>query len=192
MANTEDNPVETPVATDNVETSMADDQAAADALAAELAKAQQEASDIRDQLMRSRADLDNLRKRHEKELQNAHKFALERMSQELLLVRDSLEMGLVAAAQDGANVNTIVEGAQLTLRQLGAAMEKFNIQQLNPEGQPFNPELHQAITMQEADVEPNTVLMVIQRGYTLNERLLRPAMVVVSRPPAGLGLSEKA
>ena len=155
--------------------------AAEKSLETQLAEAELRAADNNDQLMRAKAELDNYKKRRDKELQNAHKFALEKFSVELLTVRDSLEMGLASATQDGASIASIIEGTELTLKQLSGAMEKFNVVQVNPEGEKFNPELHQAITMQESDAEPNTVLTVIQKGYTLNDRLIRPAMVVVSK-----------
>lgn len=144
-----------------------------------------------EQLLRLQAEMENSRRRAERDVENAHKYALERFAAELLPVRDSLEMGLTAAG--GENVAKLREGMELTLRMLTLAMEKFGIRAVEPVGEPFNPSLHQAMTMQEAaDKAPNTVLMVMQKGYTLNERLLRPAMVVVSRAPAGGGTGEKA
>lgn len=139
-----------------------------------------------DQLVRTQAQMDNLRKRHERDLENAHKFALERFVNELLPVRDSLEMGLVAAGEEGSTIDHLREGTELTLKLFSDVMEKFNIEQINPEGEPFNPELHQAMSMMpRADVPPNTVVLVVQKGYTLNGRLVRPAMVMVSHAEAG-------
>ncbi|MGD8711843.1 MAG: nucleotide exchange factor GrpE, partial [Thiohalophilus sp.] len=132
------------------------------------------------------ADLDNLRRRTERELENAHKYALERFAQELLAVRDSLEMGVIAAEQEEASVEKIKEGTELTLKMLESAMQKFNIQAIDPQDEPFNPELHQAMSMVETpDKAPNTVINVMQKGYMLNDRLIRPAMVIVSRAPEG-------
>lgn len=137
------------------------------------------------QLLRVQADLENTRRRAERDVENAHKYGLEKFAQELLPVKDSLELGLDAASSDDENVARLREGTELTLKMLSGVMEKFGITEVNPEGEPFNPELHQAMTMQEsAEHEPNTVMMVMQKGYLLNERLVRPAMVVVCKAPA--------
>lgn len=138
-----------------------------------------------DQCLRLQAELDNLRKRAERDLANAHKFALDRFAAELLPVRDSMEMGLAAFVAEGGDVNKLREGVELTLQMLTGAMSKFQIQEVNPENEPFNPEFHQAMSLQERqDVAPNTVVTVVQKGYLLNERLIRPAMVIVSKAPA--------
>lgn len=153
-------------------------------LQAKLTEAEQQAQENWDKLLRANAEMDNLRRRTERELENAHKYALERFAQELLAVRDSLEMGVAAAEQEEASVEKIKEGTELTLRMLESAMDKFNIQPVDPLGEPFNPELHQAMSMVESpDKAPNTVINVMQKGYLLNDRLIRPAMVIVSRPP---------
>ena len=134
------------------------------------------------------ADLDNLRKRSERDLANAHKYALERFSQELLPVRDSLEMGLAALAGGQIDPARLQEGVELTLRMLTTVLGKFGIREVNPQLERFNPEFHQAMSLQErTDVEPNTVVTVVQKGYLLNDRLLRPAMVIVSRLPEDSG-----
>jgi molecular chaperone GrpE len=134
------------------------------------------------------ADLDNLRKRSERDLANAHKFALERFAQELLPVRDSLEMGLATAAGGQVDPARLQEGVELTLQMLTAALGKFGITEVNPQLERFNPDFHQAMSLQErADLEPNTVVTVVQKGYLLNDRLLRPAMVIVSRQPEDTG-----
>ncbi|MCW8889056.1 MAG: nucleotide exchange factor GrpE [Sedimenticola sp.] len=139
-----------------------------------------------DQLVRVQAQMDNLRKRQERDLENAHKFALERFVNELLPVRDSLEMGLAAAAEESATIDSLREGTELTLKLFCDTMEKFNVVQINPEGEPFDPELHQAMSMMpRSDVPANTVVVVVQKGYTLNGRLVRPAMVMVSQEEAG-------
>ncbi|MCP3668502.1 MAG: nucleotide exchange factor GrpE [Gammaproteobacteria bacterium] len=135
-----------------------------------------------DQLMRTRADIENLKKRQGRDLENAHKFALERFANELLPVHDSMELGLSAAQDDGADIAKLIEGVELTLKLFSDVMEKFNLVQVNPEGESFDPELHQAMTMvPRDDVPPNTVVTVVQKGYTLNGRLIRPAMVMVSQ-----------
>ena len=137
-----------------------------------------------DQVVRLQAEMDNLRKRSERDLANAHKFALERFANELLPVRDSLEMGLAAFDTEAADPEKLREGVVLTLQMLSAAMDKAAIREVNPQDERFNPEFHQAMSMQERDdVEPNTVVTVVQKGYLLNERLIRPAMVIVSKAP---------
>jgi molecular chaperone GrpE len=134
-------------------------------------------------LLRARADLENLRKRSQRDIENAHKYGLEKIANELLAVRDSMELGL-GAAQENTDVQSLREGVELTLKMLTQAMEKFGIQQLDPARQKFNPELHQAMTMQETnELEPNTVVTVVQKGYLLNDRLLRPALVTVAKAP---------
>ena len=147
-----------------------------------LAEARRTATDNLDRALRTQAELENVRRRLERDLQNAHKFALERFVSELLPVKDSLELGLAASAEKGASAASIAEGVELTLRMLQQAMEKFGVSVVDPAGEPFDPEFHQAMTMQESDTsESGTVLTVIQKGYLLNERLVRPAMVIVSK-----------
>ena len=129
--------------------------------------------------LRAAAELENVRKRAARDVENAHKFALERLAVELLAVRDSLEMGL--AAGDDADVESLRQGKEATLKQLVTIMERFGVEELDPQGEPFDPGLHEAMTMQpSADLEPGSVLTVIQKGYALNGRLLRPARVVVA------------
>lgn len=150
-------------------------------LEVQLEEANQKAEQHWDLVLRTRAEMDNLRKRQSRELENAHKYALDKIAMELLPVRDTLEMG-VAAATGEADVNKIAEGTELTLKMLTQALEKFNIAEVDPVGQKFDPDLHQAISMQEGTEHPaNTVISVMQKGYTLNERLLRPAMVIIAK-----------
>ena len=134
------------------------------------------------------AEMENLRKRAEREVQNAHKFALERFFGELLPVRDSLELGL-AAASDAVDIAKLREGVELTLRQLTTAMEKFGAREVNPLGAKFDPGQQEAMAMLPTDqAEPNTVVQVVQKGCLLNERLIRPAKVIVAQAvprPAG-------
>ncbi len=152
-----------------------------------LEDARNKADENWNQVMRLSAELDNLRKRQARELENAHRFALERFVAELLGVWDSLELGHNAALEAGVNVEKLREGNELTLKLLGDVMTKFGVEQLAPQGQPFNPELHQAMSLQPRnDVPPNTVTTVIQKGYTLNGRLVRPAMVMVSQAAGGI------
>ncbi len=135
-----------------------------------------------DKYLRAAAELENVRKRATRDVENAHKFALERFCSELLAVKDSLEMGLAAA--DKADAQSLAEGKKATLKLLTATMERFGVVELNPEGVPFDPQEHEAMTMQpSADVEPGSVLTVFQKGYALNGRLLRPARVVVASDP---------
>ena len=158
----------------------------AEELAELLADVRRKADENWEKLVRARAELENLRKRHERELENAHKFAIDRFVAELLPVRDSLELGLSAAQGEDANVEKLREGKELTLKLLTDVLAKFGIEEVDPQGRPFNPELHQAMSMQPRDdVPPNTVVNVVQKGYTLNGRLVRPAMVIVSSPSKG-------
>ena len=148
----------------------------------ELSEARCAAQENLDRALRAQAELENVRRRAERDLAHAHKFALERFVSELLPVRDSLELGLAASAGEGAGAAGIAEGVELTLRMLEQAMEKFGVEAVDPAGDPFDPEFHQAMTMQESDTaESGTVLTVVQKGYLLNERLVRPAMVIVAK-----------
>ncbi|MCF6280602.1 MAG: nucleotide exchange factor GrpE [Candidatus Polarisedimenticolaceae bacterium] len=149
-----------------------------------LEEAKSKADENWDQLIRARAELDNVRRRQQKELENAHKFGIEKFVRELLPIKDSLELGLTAAQDGSADVTHLLQGTEMTLTLFANAMEKFAIVEVNPAGEPFNPEFHQAMSMVPSpDVEPNTVITVIQKGYTLNGRLVRPAMVMVSQAP---------
>lgn len=148
-----------------------------------LGAAQAKAEENWDQALRARAELENVQRRLQREVENAHKFGLEKFALELLPVKDSLELGL-AAAQD-SEAEKLREGTELTLKMLSTAMEKFGIRQIDPAGEAFNPDFHQAMAAQESSqAEPDTVLTVMQKGYQLNDRLLRPALVVVAKPPA--------
>ena len=155
------------------------DNAAAAEPEDELAAAQAKAEENWDRYLRAAAELDNVRKRAERDVEKAHKFALERFGKELLAVRDTLEMGLAAA--EGASVESLIEGKNATLKLLTSTLQRFGIEEVDPAGEPFDPELHEAISMQPSDdVEPGSVVTVVQKGYTLNGRLLRPAMVIVA------------
>jgi molecular chaperone GrpE len=154
------------------------------ALQAELEAARARADDYWNKLVRTQAEMENLRKRSARELEQAHRYAVERFATELLAVKDSLEMGVDAASNE-IESEKLREGTELTLRMLVRAMEKFNIEEINPQGQPFDPARHQAMTTQEnSQLPPNTVVAVLQKGYAIGERLLRPAMVIVSKGPA--------
>ena len=154
-------------------------------LTALLEDARGKADEHWDQVVRLQAEMDNLRKRSGRDLANAHKFALEGFANELLPVKDSLEMGLAAFDVEGAETGSLKEGVELTLQMLTSAMDKAAIKEVNPRDEPFDPDFHQAMSMQERDdVEPNTVVNVVQTGYTLNGRLIRPALVIVSKATA--------
>lgn len=151
--------------------------------AAELEAIKAKVDENWDRYLRAAAELENYRKRASRDVENARKFAIESFSRDLLAVRDSLEMGLQAA--DSADVDSVLAGSEATLKLLTSTLTRFGVVEVDPEGEPFDPELHEAMTMQPApDAEPGSVLSVVQKGYTLNSRLLRPAMVVVAAEPA--------
>ncbi len=154
----------------------------ADATADPVAELQAKADENWDRYLRAAAEADNVRKRAARDVENARKYALENFGRDLLAVKDSLEMGIQAA--DNADVEALLAGKEATLKLLATTLERFGIEELDPEGEPFDPELHEAMTMQPSeDMEPGSVLQVIQKGYSLNGRLLRPAMVVVAAEP---------
>ncbi|MDR3430892.1 MAG: nucleotide exchange factor GrpE [Rouxiella aceris] len=151
-------------------------------LEAQLKDAQQRE---RDSLLRAKAEVENIRRRTELDIEKAHKFALEKFSAELLPVIDNLERALDLADRSSAELTSMIEGVELTLKSLLDAVHKFGLEVVADVHVPFNPELHQAMTLMEsAELEPNHVIMVMQKGYTLNGRLLRPAMVAVSKAKA--------
>ena len=144
-----------------------------------LAAAEAKAAENWERYVRAAAEVENVRKRAGRDVENAHKFALERFGKELLAVKDGLEMAL--SSSENASVESLLEGSEATLKLLGSTMERFGIQVVDPEGEPFDPELHEAISMQPSDeVEPGSVVTVVQKGYVLNGRLLRPAIVIVA------------
>lgn len=148
----------------------------------QLEVAKQQAADNLDKAMRSLADMENLKRRVQKDLDDERKYGLTKFAKELLSVIDSLELGIQAANGDSPEVAKLREGSELTIRQFESVFAKFNIEAINPLGDIFNPELHQAMVMQPtSSAEPNTVINVFQKGYMLNGRLLRPAMVVVAK-----------
>jgi molecular chaperone GrpE len=143
-----------------------------------LKQAEQAAQEHHDAWLRAKAESDNFRKRSQIEIANAHKFALENFASELLAVKDSLEAAL---ASETARAENMRAGVELTLRQLKSVFEKFNIREIDPVGQKFDPHFHQAISTAPSDAEPNTVIQVLQKGYLLHERVIRPALVIVSK-----------
>lgn len=143
-----------------------------------LKQAELQAEEHRDAWLRAKADAENIRKRAQIDITNAHKYAIENFSVELLAVMDSLEAAL---AVENATVENFKSGMELTRKQLTAAFEKFNIKVIDPQGEKFDPHLHQAISTVDSDLAPNTVVQVMQKGYVLNDRVIRPALVIVSR-----------
>lgn len=148
-----------------------------------LAAAEATAAENWDKYLRAVAELDNVRKRAARDVDNARKFALDRFAAELLAVKDSMEMGL--GSSDAADAEQLRLGTEATLKLLATTMERFGITEIEPLGEPFDPEIHEAMTMQPSpDAEPGTVLTVFQKGYLLNGRLLRPARVIVAQEMA--------
>jgi molecular chaperone GrpE len=153
-----------------------------EALQQQLEQAQQLAAANLDKAMRTMADMENLKKRVQKDLDDERKYGLAKFAKELLSVLDSLELGIQAAVGDSPEVVKFREGSELTIKQFESVFAKFNIEAIDPTGQPFNPEQHQAMAMQPSStVAPNNVITVFQKGYIINGRLLRPAMVVVAK-----------
>jgi molecular chaperone GrpE len=165
-------------------TEVAEHEFTLEELKKELEAAHQKAAEAWDKAVRTQAEMENLRRRTQKDLEDAHKFALTSFAKGLLPVFDSLVLGLQAATGDSDEVKKFREGSELTIKQFESLFAKFNIDAIDPMGQPFNAEQHQAVLMQEVEgAEPNTVVNVFQKGYLLNGRLLRPAMVVVAKGP---------
>lgn len=155
-------------------------QADYEALQAALAAAEARAAEHKDLYMRALAELENVRKRAARDVEQAHKFALEKFANDLIDVRDSLELGLTSTGE----VEALRAGTEATLKLLTRAFEKAGVTEIAPQGEVFNPEVHEAMAMQpSAEHVPNTVLQIIQKGYQLNGRLLRPARVIVAREP---------
>ena len=176
-------------ANESVEASS--DKPSYEELVALLSELQTKAEEANDRALRAQAELENVRRRAQRDVESAHKFALEKFVNELLPVKDSLDMGETAAKADGADIEKVCEGLELTSKMMTDVMGKFNVVEVNPVGEKFNPEHHQAMSMQDLpDAPPNTVVNVFQKGYLLNERLVRPAMVVVSSANSGSNLSE--
>ncbi len=151
-----------------------------ESLRSQISALELKADEARDQMLRSQAELDNVRKRSVRDIENAHKYALDKFVAELLPVIDSLELGINAAGES-EQVESLVEGMNLTLKKLMDTLEKFGVAVVDPQGEKFNPEQHEAVSMQQQEgVEAGIVITVMQKGYELNGRLIRPAMVMVS------------
>ena len=147
-----------------------------------LSKLEVQLEEMRDQVLRHQAEVQNVKRRAEQDVEKARKYALERFCNELLPIVDSLEMAILSASPDQEDSESILKGVKLTLKMFVDTLAKFNLEQIDPEGEPFDPKSHQAVSMVENnEVESNTVLSVMQRGYVLSGRLIRPAMVVVSK-----------
>ena len=180
-----DNPFEEPIEfdieTNDEETNEGEE--IAEELDSELARAEEELARHREAMLRMQAETENLRKRLTRDLDRSRKFALEKIMKDLLQVWDSMERGLEVDAQS-LSVESLIEGQQLTLKMLEKVMQDHDLQIIDPAGQPFDPELHQAMTVLPAeDLDENTVIEVLQKGFVLHDRLIRPAMVVVSGKP---------
>ena len=148
----------------------------------QLEKAQATVQEYWDQIMRLRAEIENNHKRAQRDIENAHKYALKQFVENLLPVIDSMEMGQTAAVAENATLDSIREGSELTMNMFVQVLERSGLEQIDPIGEKFDPEKHQAISMVEsADVESNHIIEVMQKGFLLNERLIRPAMVVVAK-----------
>tara|TARA_B100000809_G_scaffold64475_1_gene61154 strand:- start:343 stop:951 length:609 start_codon:yes stop_codon:yes gene_type:complete len=147
----------------------------------QLEKLQEQSKVSLDKVVRAQAEMENLRKRAARDVENAHKYALEKFTNELLPIMDSLELGLSASVK-AKNLDDLCKGMELTLEMFNTVMEKFGITMIEPKGEKFNPELHDAVSMQETnDSNSGIIIEVMQKGYTLNGRLIRPAMVVVAK-----------
>jgi molecular chaperone GrpE len=168
-------PAQPPLAEDAADPRIAD-------LEARLAAAVAEAGRARDDWLRAKADTDNVRRRGQEEVAKAHRFGIESFAAALLAVKDSLDAALTV---ENTSIESFKEGVELTARQLDSAFEKFAIREIVPAGEKFDPHRHQAISQVESDQEPNTVVAVLQKGYLLNDRVLRPALVTVAKPRYG-------
>ncbi len=153
-----------------------------ESLEAQIEKLKEELAQSKEQALRAAAEAQNARRRAEQDIEKAHKFGVEKFVNDMLPVADNLERAIAASAAEGADLTAVIEGVELTLKTLVDGLTRHKVEAVDPEGEPFNPELHQAMSMvPNPDVEPNTVINVFQKGYTLNGRLVRPAMVVVSK-----------
>ncbi|WP_323121821.1 nucleotide exchange factor GrpE [Burkholderia alba] len=177
MENTQENPAGQPA--DDIGRDAAAAEAAAPAADTALAEAQAKVAELQESFLRAKAETDNVRRRAQDDVSKAHKFAIESFAENLLPVLDSLEAALGDTSGDLVKVR---EGVELTLRQLQSALDKGRVTALNPVGEKFDPHRHQAISMVPAEQEPNTVVTVLQKGYTIADRVLRPALVTVAQP----------
>lgn len=153
-------------------------------LEAQLAEAQATIDSQKESVVRAAAEVDNIRRRAAQDVEKAHKFALEKFANELLPVVDNLDRAIEFSDKENEAIKPVIEGIELTQKSFIDALAKFNVEVVNPQGEKFNADFHQAMSMQPSEeLEPNTVIAVMQKGYTLSGRLLRPAMVMVSKAP---------
>ncbi len=158
-----------------------------EALQGQIEVLKDELVQAKEQALRAAAEAQNARRRAEQDVEKAHKFGLEKFVGDMLVVADNLERVVEATGAEGAEIASVTEGVELTLKSLIDGLTRHKVEPVSPEGEPFDPQLHQAMTMvEQPDVEPNTVINVFQKGYTLHGRLVRPAMVVVSKASAGV------
>jgi molecular chaperone GrpE len=171
----------------DVEAGSADQHMSLEQALERLDAAESALASHREDVLRVQAEMQNLRRRTEQDVERAHKYGQEKFASELLVVIDNLERALQAVENpEDERIKPLCDGVQLTLKSFTDCFKKFTIEQIDPLGEPFNPQLHQAVVMHESpDAEPNTVISVMQKGYTLHGRVLRPAMVVVSKEPSG-------
>lgn len=170
---------------DDVSTDAQEQHASSGDVNAEVERLQEELQDAKDQALRAVAEMQNVRRRAEQDVAKAHKFGLEKFVGDMVVVADNLERSVTAMADENVDLTVLKEGIDLTLKSLVDGLKRHHVEAIDPEGTPFDPQLHQAMAaVEQADVEPNTVLNVYQKGYTLHGRLVRPAMVVVSKATA--------
>ena len=171
-----------PVEPTDVDSEVTAEQARIAELEAQLEAAQQASAEERERAIRAVAEMENLRRRAAQDVEKAHKFALEKFAAELLPVLDNLERAIELADKENDTLKPMIEGVELTLKSMQSGVAKFGLVALDPTNQPFDPNAHQAMSMvPSADVAPNTVIAVMQKGYELNGRVIRPAMVMVSK-----------
>ncbi len=166
----------------NEETELDEKEAKIAQLEAALLSSEAKVQEQQDSVLRAKAEVENMRRRSEQEIDKARKFALNKFAEELLPVIDNLERAIQAADTENEAIKPLLEGVELTHKTFADVVSKFGLKEINPEGEAFNPELHQAMSIQESpDHEANTVMFVMQKGYELNGRLIRPAMVMVAK-----------
>ncbi|HHQ4620550.1 nucleotide exchange factor GrpE [Aeromonas veronii] len=171
-----------PVEPTDVDSEVTAEQARIAELEAQLETAIQKAAEERERALRTAAEMENLRRRTELDVEKAHKFALEKFANELLPVLDNLERAIELADKENEALKPMIEGVELTLKSMQSGVAKFGLVALDPINQPFDPNAHQAMSMvPSADVSPNTVIAVMQKGYDLNGRVIRPAMVMIAK-----------
>ena len=174
-----------PVEPTDVDSEVTAEQARIAELEAQLEAAQQASLEERERAVRAVAEMENLRRRAAQDVEKAHKFALEKFAAELLPVLDNLERAIELADKESEALKPMIEGVELTLKSMQSSVAKFGLVALDPQNQPFDPNAHQAMSMIEnAELAPNTVIAEMQKGYELNGRVIRPAMVMVSKAPA--------